>query len=245
MVNEQLPSVQGLRETGLVPEYCTCGAKLPPDALFCHKCGKPQREVVGEETPETPAPEALAEQAVAEPVAVAPDAAPAVPPEIGFHNRPAVRSSFLAAALSSLLISRPTPIVLTAPWMLVWLLFAGFLAVRFYGRRTGMPLTVRGGFRMGWITGIFCFVIAMVFFTITIISISSQEGLAAFYRKQFTGRVPAGVDMNQMLAMLESPAGLGVILIFALLMLFLIYTVLPTVGGGLAARMLARKSSTR
>jgi hypothetical protein len=209
--------------------------------LFCHKCGKPQRELIADETP------ASVPEVVAEPVAPAGtvEAPPAAPAQIGFHNRPAMRSAFLAAALSSLLISLPTPIFLTAPWMFVWLMFAGFFAVRFYGRRTGLPLTVRDGFRMGWITGIFCFLIAIVFFTITIISISSGEGLAAFYRKQFTGRVPAGVDMNQMLAMLESPGGLGMILVFALLVLFLIYTLLPTVGGGLAARMLAGKSSAR
>jgi membrane-anchored glycerophosphoryl diester phosphodiesterase (GDPDase) len=88
-------------------------------------------------------------------------------------------------------------------------------------------------------------VIAMVFFTITIISISSQEGLAAFYRKQFANRAPAGVDLNQMLAVLESPGGMALILIFALLMLFLIYTLLPTVGGGLAARMFEKKNSSR
>ena len=27
-----------------MPDRCTCGAVLPEDALFCHKCGKPQRE---------------------------------------------------------------------------------------------------------------------------------------------------------------------------------------------------------
>jgi hypothetical protein len=241
MSNEELPSVRAMRDTGRVAEYCTCGAELPPDALFCHKCGKPQRELIVDET------SASVAEVVAEPVAPASveEAAPEAPAPIGVHNRPAVRSAFLAAALSSLLISLPTPIFLTAPWMFVWLMFAGFFAVRFYMRRTGTVLTVRDGFRMGWITGIFCFVIAMVFFTITIISISSGEGLAAFYRKQFTGRVPAGVDMNQMLAMLESPAGLGTILVFALLVLFLIYTLLPTVGGGLAARLLARKSPIR
>ncbi len=241
MQDEDLPNGSRVRETGLVAEYCTCGAQLPPDALFCHKCGKPQREIVAVETP-------VAEvEPVAEPV-VAPPAAPPLPPaapEIGFHNGPAVRSSFLAAALASLFISLPTPVLLTFPWMLVWLLFAGFFAVRFYLRRSGMAVTVRGGFRMGWITGVFCFVIAMVFFTITIISISSQEGLAAFYRKQFANRAPAGVDLNQMLAVLESPGGMALILIFALLLLFLIYTLLPTVGGGLAARMFEKKNSAR
>ena len=29
-----------------MPEFCSCGAQLPPDALFCHKCGKPQRDIV-------------------------------------------------------------------------------------------------------------------------------------------------------------------------------------------------------
>src|ERR1017187_9471093 len=29
-----------------MPEFCTCGAQLPPDSLFCHKCGKPQRDVM-------------------------------------------------------------------------------------------------------------------------------------------------------------------------------------------------------
>ena len=32
-----------------MPEFCTCGAQLPPDALFCHKCGKPQRELIAPE----------------------------------------------------------------------------------------------------------------------------------------------------------------------------------------------------
>ena len=34
-----------------MPEFCTCGAQLPPDALFCHKCGKPQREILAPEPP--------------------------------------------------------------------------------------------------------------------------------------------------------------------------------------------------
>ena len=32
-----------------MPESCSCGAQLPPDALFCHKCGKPQREILAPE----------------------------------------------------------------------------------------------------------------------------------------------------------------------------------------------------
>ncbi len=39
-----------------MPDFCTCGAQLPPDALFCHKCGKPQREIAPVAA-EAPAPE--------------------------------------------------------------------------------------------------------------------------------------------------------------------------------------------
>ena len=42
-------------QTEIVPEFCTCGAQLPPDARFCHKCGKPQYDYPGVEEPE-PAP---------------------------------------------------------------------------------------------------------------------------------------------------------------------------------------------
>ena len=35
-----------------MPEFCTCGAELPPDSRFCHKCGKPQREEIAVEEPQ-------------------------------------------------------------------------------------------------------------------------------------------------------------------------------------------------
>src|ERR1035438_4763973 len=51
-------------------DICTCGAQLPPDSLFCHKCGKPQREI---ETPEI-------ERNVFAGAPAATDAAPLPPP---------------------------------------------------------------------------------------------------------------------------------------------------------------------
>src|SRR5215471_558408 len=36
-----------------MPDFCSCGAQLPEDAVFCHKCGKPQREIAAAE-PEAP-----------------------------------------------------------------------------------------------------------------------------------------------------------------------------------------------
>src|ERR1044071_8323555 len=69
--------------TEVVPEFCTCGARLPEDARFCHKCGKPQRDeplMVEEARPPPPFPRDV-------PVVLA--------PPIGFHNGPAVRIGLL------------------------------------------------------------------------------------------------------------------------------------------------------
>jgi len=43
-----------------MPDNCTCGAELPPDSLFCHKCGKPQREIRGDGAGKRPPPGAAA-----------------------------------------------------------------------------------------------------------------------------------------------------------------------------------------
>jgi len=76
-----------------MPEFCTCGAQLPPDALFCHKCGKPQRELV---VPETHIPEHAEFALPLAPSAVNPEAAP-----MNFHNRVAVRIALLVAVIAT------------------------------------------------------------------------------------------------------------------------------------------------
>src|SRR5215831_11233038 len=121
-----------------MPDYCTCGAQLVDGAVFCHKCGKPLREIVVEPEVESTAPIPAA-------------TAPPEPPPVSFRNRPAVQSAFWVAALA-LLFSMLNPILT----MVVWAA-AGFAAVRLYRRRTGMSLSVRAGMIMGWITGVILF----------------------------------------------------------------------------------------
>ena len=67
-------------------EFCSCGAQLPPDSLFCNKCGKPQRDVVAPE-PEPESDPALLPPPPA-PVAVA-------PPPLNFHNLVAIKIAFM------------------------------------------------------------------------------------------------------------------------------------------------------
>src|ERR1041384_1004295 len=119
-----------------MPDVCTCGAQLPPDAQFCHKCGKPQREIV-------------------EPEPAAPPPVLAPPPEprrqtapVNFRNPAALRIALLVAISA-------TALGFVLPF-LNWLA-AGFFAVFFYCRKTGYELNVGGGVKLGWITGVLMF----------------------------------------------------------------------------------------
>jgi len=221
--------VNSVCQTEIVPEFCTCGAQLPPDARFCHKCGKPQYDYPGIEEPEAPPPPVEAPS-------LQPVASVQVTGEIGFHNRMAVVIGFIAA-MCAVMIS-----VLPMAWPLVrWpvaFLLAGFLAVYLYSRLSGQTLSIRSGARMGWITGIFSFTLVSILFTFIIVAISSQGDFA----KQLVSQLPANdarADMIQQV--LSSPALiLGVVLLY-LILFFIVFTALPIIGGALGAKVLEKE----
>jgi hypothetical protein len=212
-----------------VASFCTCGAQPPPDALFCHKCGKPQFEppLLEEETPQA----AVIPEAVAVPVR---------PPqnEISFHNSAAVRTGLLTALIGSLLGQLPIPP--QELWLVVSLVLAGFLAVFLYQRRTGQVLSVVAGARMGWITGLFSFAIATVVFTVAVLSISNDKGFAAFYRELLQARMGPSADLDRFLDLLRDPAGMSIVVVLLLVMLFVMFTVFPILGGAIGAKVLER-----
>lgn len=207
-----------------MPSHCSCGVELPPDARFCHKCGKPQFEPFHEES----VPQA--EEIVAAVVAEAPR-----PLEINFHNPVAVRIALITAMLGSVLSSLPIPP--PGLWLLISLILAGFLAVFLYTRRTSQVLSMVAGARMGWITGLFSFVISTVLLTFSVLV---KGGFAAFYREQMQTHMTNNPDMEQFLQLLQTPAGLAVVLFLTLGMLFIFLTVFPTLGGMLGAKVLER-----
>jgi hypothetical protein len=205
-------------------EFCSCGAQLPPDSLFCHKCGKPQRDVVAQESePETvdeivpPAPT---------PVAAAPQ-----PPALNFHNLVAVRIAFVVAPVAFLLSWIP------ALNLLLWIA-AGFLAVFFHRRRTGTSLNVRAGVRLGWITGVIMFAITTVIFTLTVVPVAANGGIATLFRQQLKN--PTDPNVQEALRMLETTPGLAAILLVMLFMLFVFITLLSMAGGALGAKFVSR-----
>jgi heme/copper-type cytochrome/quinol oxidase subunit 2 len=209
-----------------MPDFCTCGAQLPPDSLFCHKCGKPQRDVIEVE----PEPESVAEfvppPPPAAPVAIAPQ-----PPAINFHNLVAVRIAFVFAPVAFLLSWIP------AVNLLLWIA-AGFLAVFFHRRKTGDLLNVRAGVRLGWITGVIMFAITTVIFTLTVVPAAANGGIATLFRQQLKN--PSDPNVQEALRMLETAPGLATILLVMLLMLFVFITLLSMAGGALGAKFVSR-----
>jgi hypothetical protein len=203
-----------------MPEFCTCGAQLPPDALFCHKCGKPQRELIA---PEFHIPENAESVAPPAPLPLAPDALP-----MNFRNPVAMRIAFTAAILGALLSWVPVLNVI------LWL-GAGYFAVFFYRRRTGHLLNLGAGLRMGWITGVMMFAIVAVLFTAFVIVFNVSGGIEML-QSQF--RNASDPKVQEALQTLRSGSG---VVIF-LMQLFLFITCLSMIGGALGAKLMGRAS---
>lgn len=224
-----------------MPEFCTCGAELPPDARFCHRCGKPQRdEIVPEtiaQTPEVVAP--IIGAALPELTAL-----PSVPPRVNFHNAQAVRVGLLMAAIASLLSALPT-MALGLAGLALWWVIAGFLAVYIYRRRTGQFLTVDSGLRMGWITGLLGSTITSVLFTVSVVPLIRGGGLTALYQEQFHKMYGNDPNVDQALKMLQNPSSLALVVVFALFCFFLIITFLCTAGGVLGAKLVGGPRAAR
>jgi len=201
---------------------------LPPDARFCHKCGKPQYDEPLFETVESPP---LPPPAVS---------APAQPLRVDFHNSMAVRVSALSAFLINFLSVFPMPTPLVVVWRLVLLLGGGFFAAYLYTRRTGNALSIRGGAQMGWITGIFCFVISTVLFTIGVVGIAAEKGLSQVFTEMAnqTGSPELAAQFQQIFA---SPASVATVVLIILVALFIFLTAIPAVGGALGAKVLEKE----
>ena len=206
-------------------DYCTCGAQLPPDALFCHKCGKPQREIIAPEIePNTYATAATA------PVADAPPPPRPQPLPLNFHNPTAVRIA-LVAAVGATMLGALVPRFPFLSW-----LAAGFIAVYLYCRKTGFHLDVQAGVKIGWITGLILYGFSAVVFTAQQLpdALSGHPGKTILEEmKKSTFQDPA--MLQQLTNTIQSAPGMFILLLLAVL--FVMVTCLSMAGGALGAKL--------
>jgi len=184
-------------------DFCSCGAELPPDALFCHKCGKPQRELP-EVAVEAPPPPAVR----LEPASLPPPAPP------NFRNPVALKIALLVAMGATALFFLP---------YVNWLA-AGYFAVFLYRRQTGCAVNVGAGVRLGWITGLFTFPLAAVFYAVVFYAINAASALPQFRSEP---------RFQELMGLLRNWSDVAVLL----LQLFILTTCLSMAGGALAAKL--------
>ena len=205
-------------------QRCTCGAVLAEDARFCHKCGKPQYEDdISRLTPENAAPGS------------APPAAP-VPATgssgISFKNTRAV--------LISIVVAGVTLVALVAIGLLLPALFplvlcgAGFVAARLYSGRSSQPLSTAAGARLGWMTGLWLFVVVALLCAMAAISVASPEGWEQ--AKSMWAQLP---QASKLLTLSQHEFFMQ--LLIALPFFFFLMTLLPGLGGILGAKLSRRR----
>ena len=201
---------------------CTCGATAPADAQFCSRCGRPfdgssDKPLTPEILPPVPAPDASAG-----------------PPRIGFGNPQALRSALLASVVAAVLGNLPLVGILC----FIWYPGAGFLSVYNYRRRTGLTPTTSEGAKLGWITGVFTFVISLAMLALVFLAPRQDGSVVETIRRQIS-EYPAQEELKrQMLELLDNPPALAMLLLIYLAMFFVLVAGLTTTGGALGAKVL-------
>jgi predicted DNA repair protein MutK len=183
-----------------------------PDSLFCHRCGKPQRDIIVPETVEPPV-----ENVVPEVVA-----ARAAAPPPSFKNPVATKIALTVAGIGTLLSFLPY----------INFLAAGFFAVFFYRRRTGVTMNMESGVRIGWMTGVIMFAIMGLLLTLGVVIMrAAGGGIPQEFRGSFDPRVIEAINK-----LVQS----GTMLLSALVEMFVLTTLLAMAGGALGAKLVGR-----
>jgi hypothetical protein len=143
----------------------------------------------------------------------------------GLDRRIAVRAALLAGLLGLVIGLIPfLGIVLT-----------GALAVFLYRRAGGSTLSAGAASRLGAAAGTVSFAISSFFMMVRIVVFHAQQEYQEAMMKvaQTLGLDPKGPDVQEMIHMMMSPAGLAVTMIFS----FIIGVGLAAIGGAVAASL--------
>jgi uncharacterized protein involved in cysteine biosynthesis len=93
-------------------------------------------------------------------------------------------------------------------------------------------VTIRGGARLGWMTGIFSFTILTVLLAVGLLLLSA-------FRQEVMGKDP---NVDRLIHMMEDQNYMVSALLSGLLLLFVLYTILPMLGGAICAKVLQKDS---
>ena len=198
-----------------MPLRCSCGAILPEDARFCHKCGSPQYEEdiarLNAFAVPTPAP-------AAEPILVA----PLPPSKISFGNGRAVRITLAVAGFSLFALSI---IASFAPALALPLMVAaGFVSARVYLSKTADGLTISGGAALGAMTWLWLF------------PLEAAGTVFELFTSQGREMVRSSLKAPELAQFLDDPQKFLVFVIAVLIVTLVIGGISASLGGILAVR---------
>jgi hypothetical protein len=122
------------------------------------------------------------------------------------------------------------------PLLPIVLCAAGFAATRLYNNKAQQPLTAAGAARLGWMTGLWLFLAFAIMFALTAIIVADPQGWEQI--RGMWARFPQASPLASM-----SQHQILMQLLLALPFFFLLFTLLPGLGGILGAKFPRRRSS--
>jgi hypothetical protein len=195
---------------------------------FCPQCNAPQIRVVGAGTVAQPMPRGELTGS----------------PSYSNSGSTAIQWShaFPATALAGLIAA----LVMITPLGAfgIGMLAAGALSVVFYRRRNpAAQITPGMGARLGFVSGMLGFGMFAILTSIEMLVFRSGGQLRAALLQaiQQSSARSADPQVQQMLEYLKSPAGLALMMILGLVVMFIVFLVLSGIGGALGAVLLRRK----
>jgi hypothetical protein len=152
---------------------------------------------------------------------------------VSFGNPVALRTALFIACLI-------TGLEIFPPFLVIAPLIGGFAAVLLFQKRTGRVLTTRAAAKLGWITAILNAALGTVAVTVTAL----MEGSAFLDPLRESIRQQAvSAAQQQAVQMMNDPFFMGVVVLMAWLLYFVLISGLCIAGGALGARLARPRTS--